>query len=204
MIIHRRSGGFSLLEVLVAIVVLTVGLLALAASAGSLTRASSDAKVRARVAAMLSARMDELRGSNYGDLTPEGTQAAVVSSGRRSPPTTATRPTRRIGTDWIDCARMESASAASPRNRRSTPGTARARSPRPAPALNAQTRTRRAVQARHAQRVVERRRRRAPRLQLVSDVSAMTLTSSCQWYRPIRSASAPAGPSCARRPRDRA
>src|SRR6478609_6955906 len=74
MILHRRSGGFSLLEVLVAIVVLTVGLLALAALQGSLTRSSADAKVRARVASMLAARMDALRSGSYGQLLPEGIQ----------------------------------------------------------------------------------------------------------------------------------
>ncbi len=79
MILHRRSGGFSLLEVLVAIVVLTVGLLALAALQGSLTRSSADAKVRGRVAAMLSARMDALRSGSYGQLLPEGAQAAKTT-----------------------------------------------------------------------------------------------------------------------------
>lgn len=60
-----RSGGFSLIEVMIAVVVLATGLLALAALQGSLTRSSAEAKVRSRVAALLSARMDELRAEQY-------------------------------------------------------------------------------------------------------------------------------------------
>ncbi len=64
--IHRtRNSGFSLLEVMIAVVVLATGLLALAALQGSLTRASAEAKVRGRVAALLSAHMDELRATQY-------------------------------------------------------------------------------------------------------------------------------------------
>lgn len=59
------QSGFSLIEVLIAVVVLAIGLLALGALQASLTRSSADAKVRGRVAAMLSARMDELRSTGY-------------------------------------------------------------------------------------------------------------------------------------------
>lgn len=63
-----RAAGFSLIEVLIAVVVLSSGLLALAALQGSLTRSSAEAKVRSRVAAMLTARMDQLRSSPYEDI----------------------------------------------------------------------------------------------------------------------------------------
>lgn len=59
------SRGFSLLEVLIAVVVLSTGFLAIAALQGSLTRASADAKVRSQVAALLQARMDEIRAIGY-------------------------------------------------------------------------------------------------------------------------------------------
>lgn len=63
------AGGFSLIEVMIAVVVLATGLLALAALQASLTRSSAEAKVRSRVAAMLTARMDELRGGGYDNAT---------------------------------------------------------------------------------------------------------------------------------------
>ena len=46
---------------------MAVGLLALAALQGSLTRSSAEAKVRGRVGAMLTARMDDLRSGGYGN-----------------------------------------------------------------------------------------------------------------------------------------
>lgn len=176
MIIHRRSGGFSLLEVLVAIVVLTVGLLALAALQGSLTRSSSDAKVRARVAAMLSARMDALRGSNYGNLTPEGAQAAIVSQDGVA--ANDCDPATPDNTDWIDCARVESGIGSLTTQQTINTWYGAASFATPAPALNAQD-----------PRVAQFKRVTLNAwwndaggvrhdLQLVSDVSAMTLTSS--------------------------
>ena len=91
---HRTdSRGFSLLEVLIAVVVLSVGLLALAALQGRLTQASSEAKVRGRVAAMLSARMDALRSGGYGTINPGAFNAVDPCDGD--------------ATDWLDCARIE-------------------------------------------------------------------------------------------------
>src|SRR5687768_16065863 len=87
------SRGFSLLEVLIAVVVLSVGLLALAALQGRLTQASSEAKVRGRVAAMLSARMDALRSGGYGTINT----AAFPGDGDCGDGID----------DWIECARDE-------------------------------------------------------------------------------------------------
>ncbi|MCC8362414.1 prepilin-type N-terminal cleavage/methylation domain-containing protein [Lysobacter sp. A6] len=100
----RKATGFSLLEVLVAIVVLSVGLLALAALQGSLSRASADAKARARVAAMLTARIDELRSGGYGSLAPEGAAAPLTSVEGA-----AGDGCDNDGSadDWLDCAREQ-------------------------------------------------------------------------------------------------
>jgi Tfp pilus assembly protein PilV len=61
----KKATGFSLIEIMIAVVVLATGLLALAALQGSLARNSAEAKVRGRVAAMLSAHMDQLRAGGY-------------------------------------------------------------------------------------------------------------------------------------------
>lgn len=66
-IIHRNGSlrmqtkGFSLIEVMVAVVVLATGLLALAALQGALARNSADAKARGAVAAALISRMNDFR-----------------------------------------------------------------------------------------------------------------------------------------------
>jgi prepilin-type N-terminal cleavage/methylation domain-containing protein len=83
---HRsshRHAGFSLIEVLIAVVVLATGLLALAALQASLTRSSAEAKARGRVAAMLDARMDELRSAGYTQpiLDPHLRTATTCNAG---------------------------------------------------------------------------------------------------------------------------
>jgi prepilin-type N-terminal cleavage/methylation domain-containing protein len=94
------SGGFSLIEVMIAVVVLATGLLALAALQASLSRSSAESKTRSRVAAMLSARMDELRGSGYDN--------AVLDPGSNTVTSTADG-CDNDATDWIDCPRVQAA-----------------------------------------------------------------------------------------------
>lgn len=65
-----RQSGFSLIEIMIAVVILATGLLALAALQGRLAQASADAKVRSRVASMLTARLDELRAAQYANIPP--------------------------------------------------------------------------------------------------------------------------------------
>lgn len=91
----RPSSGFSLIEVMIAVVILATGLLALAALQGSLTRASAEAKTRGRVAAMLTARMEELR-----------LQSAGLANGSTTTTSTAD-PCDGDATDWLDCTRVE-------------------------------------------------------------------------------------------------
>ena len=60
---QHRSRGFSLLEVLIAVVVLATGLLAMAALQARLASSSADAKARSRIAALLSSVLDDQRAN---------------------------------------------------------------------------------------------------------------------------------------------
>lgn len=72
---RKPVAGFSLIEVMVAVVVLAVGLLALVALQSNLVRSGADAKARSRIAALVSSRMDEARAAGYFALA---SQASVV------------------------------------------------------------------------------------------------------------------------------
>src|SRR5688572_17284416 len=73
----KHTAGFSLLEVLVAVVLLATGLLALAALQGSLARNSAEAKVRSRIVALMAAEMDNVRSQPYANVV---TAAKVEST----------------------------------------------------------------------------------------------------------------------------
>ncbi len=68
---NRRRAGFSLIEVLIAVVVLSVGLLALGALQASLVRSSAEAKARAGALSLAEDRLERMRsfGDNYHGLT---------------------------------------------------------------------------------------------------------------------------------------
>lgn len=98
MTLHRatRSRGFSLIEILVAVVILATGLLALTALQGTLTKASAEAKVRGRVAAFVAGRMETLRNGPY---------AAIASGSDTCASTTAP--------DWVPASVCSDASLGS-------------------------------------------------------------------------------------------
>ena len=74
MIRHDQTGsgskqrGFSLLEVLIAVVVLAAGLLALTALQGALVRSSADAKARSQLAAFAQSVLERAEQQGYGSI----------------------------------------------------------------------------------------------------------------------------------------
>lgn len=75
--IHSEKG-FTLAEVLVAIMILSVGLLAIAASSGSVYRMLGHGKLSTEVAHFVSTRMELLR-REANRTTPRCTSAGLVS-----------------------------------------------------------------------------------------------------------------------------
>lgn len=80
---QRRTRGFSLIEVLVAVVILSVGLLALASLQLSLIRNSSDTKAQTVAAGLAKARLETLRSYRsldaYRTLVASTGEAAVTT-----------------------------------------------------------------------------------------------------------------------------
>lgn len=66
----RDQQGFSLIEVLIAVVVLAMGLLALASLQAKLATNSADAKARSRIAALVSSVIDYERAQGYNQIAP--------------------------------------------------------------------------------------------------------------------------------------
>jgi prepilin-type N-terminal cleavage/methylation domain-containing protein len=60
-VISTDEGGFTLAEVMIALVILSVGLLAIAASSGSVYRMLGHGKLSTEVAHIASSRMEQLR-----------------------------------------------------------------------------------------------------------------------------------------------
>lgn len=77
---HKRgAAGFSLLEVLIAVVILATGLLALAALQSALARNSADAKIRSRIATLLTNEFDYARTAGYASLVDIGNDGVADS-----------------------------------------------------------------------------------------------------------------------------
>jgi prepilin-type N-terminal cleavage/methylation domain-containing protein len=99
----QSSGGFTLVEVLVAIVVLAIGLLALVSTSGITTRMIGRGKMETRAVEAASGRMERLRLAAYASTprctAPEfATGGPVVSQGVTAswtvPPAGSVRPVR--------------------------------------------------------------------------------------------------------------
>ena len=75
----RRPAGFSMIDVLIAIVVLATGLLALAALQGAMTRNSADARARSQIAAYSEGLIDQLRSAGYSAVGANGGTAQTAS-----------------------------------------------------------------------------------------------------------------------------
>jgi type IV pilus assembly protein PilV len=65
-LIHKRTAGFSLLEVLIALVILSVGLLGLAAMQAEGLRGSSNAQLRHQASRLVSDIVDRMRANPAG------------------------------------------------------------------------------------------------------------------------------------------
>jgi prepilin-type N-terminal cleavage/methylation domain-containing protein len=76
----RSDSGFTLVEVLVAIVVMSVGVIALAGSTAMVTRMIGRGKVDTRVAQVASSRIETLRLS-AASTTPHCTAGSFASGG---------------------------------------------------------------------------------------------------------------------------
>ncbi len=74
---YRGQSGFSLIEVMIAVIVLATGLLALAALQINLTSSSADAKARSRIASLLVSAIDDQRATGYSSINATMTCTAT-------------------------------------------------------------------------------------------------------------------------------
>jgi type IV pilus assembly protein PilV len=78
--VKRSASGFTLVEVLVAIVVLSIGLIAMAGSSAMVTRMIGRGKVETRVAQAASRRIEILRLAAYS-IAPHCTAGTFANGG---------------------------------------------------------------------------------------------------------------------------
>jgi len=76
----RGQAGFSLIEVLIAVVVLATGLLAMAALQARLASNSADAKARSRVAALMTSVIEDERATGYGSLASYASTSCTTTT----------------------------------------------------------------------------------------------------------------------------
>lgn len=65
---RARRSGFTIVETLVAIIVLSVGVLALASSVGSITRMMSSGQRKTRASTIAASILDSLRNKAYSEI----------------------------------------------------------------------------------------------------------------------------------------
>ncbi len=101
----RSDRGFSMIDVLVAIVVLATGLLALAALQGALTRNGADSRARSQVAAYTESVVDRMRFAGYDTVVPGTitTGQTITPSGSCTVGTTGLTLLNRLKSD-ANCA----------------------------------------------------------------------------------------------------
>jgi prepilin-type N-terminal cleavage/methylation domain-containing protein len=88
---NRSRGGFTIVEVLIAIVMLSIGVLALASSSGTITRMMYDGRSKTDVAAVAQSVLDSLRAKAYSNGYP--TCTALTDGTMGTPP----RPGMTVG-----------------------------------------------------------------------------------------------------------
>jgi type IV pilus modification protein PilV len=76
----RGQAGFSLIEVLIAVVVLATGLLAMAALQARLASNSADAKARSRVASLMTSVIEDERATGYGSLATYASTSCTTAT----------------------------------------------------------------------------------------------------------------------------
>lgn len=101
----NQERGFTIVEVLIAVLVLTVGLLGLASTAGYVTRMVAQGDRYTEAATMASRRFEILRSkgcasmsdstATYGQYKVQWTVTSIVSGKARSVQLTVTSPTGR-------------------------------------------------------------------------------------------------------------
>ena len=74
-------GGFTIVEVLIAIIMLSIGVLALASSSGTITRMMYDGRTKTEIAAVAQSVLDSLRTKAYGTTYPSCAALADGSAG---------------------------------------------------------------------------------------------------------------------------
>jgi prepilin-type N-terminal cleavage/methylation domain-containing protein len=78
--VKQRRSGFTLIEVLVAVTILAVGVVALAGSSATVTRMIGRGKIDTRAAQLATLKVDSLRLAAYS-TTPRCTAPALANGG---------------------------------------------------------------------------------------------------------------------------